>query len=240
MNWIAKARSSSMANTTTASTAAASGARSKPGPAGAASPAPGVRVSNGLKEFLWLISDVKNCRILDLGQVSQATLNFFIEKGYRISTEDVLRSWKEFMTGEEERLRVMPVGEGGERVTQAMLAEKFLETACQYPEENFIGVLTWDLFDYFDTELLPRVIDRIYKLVRPGGAVLSMFHNRTPERFHRYRIVDNQSIELLNAPTLAVHARTFQNREILDMFGQFRSSKTFVGRDQLREGLFLK
>ena len=42
------------------------------------------------------------------------------------------------------------------------------------------------------------------------------------------------------APTLAVHARVFQNREILDSFGQFRTSKTFVGRDQIREGLFLK
>jgi hypothetical protein len=235
MNWMAKTRLGPAAFSSGASTT-----RSKPGPMTAAAASPNVRVSNGLKEFLWLISDVKNGRILDLGQVSQATLNFFIEKGYRISTEDLLRSWKEFMTGEEERLRVMPVGEDGERVTQAMLAEKFLETACQYPEENFIGVLTWDLFDYFDVELMPRVMDRIYKLIRPGGAVLSMFHNRTPERFHRYRIVDNQSIELLAASTLAVHARTFQNREVLDMFGKFRSSKTFVGRDQLREGLFLK
>jgi hypothetical protein len=238
MNWIAKVRPATAPASTGAS---ASTVRSKPGPStAAAATSPNVRVSNGLKEFLWLISDVKNGRILDLGQVSQATLNFFIEKGYRISTEDLLRSWKEFMTGEEERLRVMPVGVDGERVSQAMLAEKFLETACVYAEENFIGVLAWDLFDYFDAELMPRVMDRLYNLIRPGGAVLAMFHNRAPERFHRYRIVDNQSIELLNAPTLAVHARTFQNREVLDMFGKFRSSKTFVGRDQLREGLFLK
>jgi hypothetical protein len=237
MNWIAKTRPAPSAPSSSASS---SSVRSKPGPSVAASTSPNVRVSNGLKEFLWLISDVKNARILDLGQVSQATLNFFIEKGYRISTEDLLRSWKEFMMGEEERLRLMPVGADGERVSQATLAEKFLETACQYPEENFIGVLAWDLFDYFDAELMPRVMNRLYKLIRPGGAVLAIFHNRTPERFHRYRIVDNQSIELLNAPTLAVHARTFQNREVLGMFGQFRSSKTFVGRDQLREGLFLK
>jgi hypothetical protein len=37
-----------------------------------------------------------------------------------------------------------------------------------------------------------------------------------------------------------VHARVFQNREILDIFGKFRSSKTFVGRDQVREALLLK
>jgi hypothetical protein len=32
----------------------------------------------------------------------------------------------------------------------------------------------------------------------------------------------------------------FQNREILDIFSEFRTSKTFVGRDQVREALFLK
>jgi hypothetical protein len=47
-------------------------------------------------------------------------------------------------------------------------------------------------------------------------------------------------VELIASPTLAIHSHVFQNREILDLFGKFRSSKTFVGRDQVREGLFLK
>jgi hypothetical protein len=231
MNWMAKSRSSS---------AATASAASKPGPASAASPAANVRVSNGLKEFLWLISDAKHGRVLDLGPVWQSTINFFTEKDYRISTEDLLRAWKEFLSTEEERMRRAPVGEEGGRVSQAMLAEKFLESALQYSEDSYVGVLAWDLFDYFDAELLPRIMERLYAMLAPGGAVLALFHSKTAERFHRYRIVDNQSVEMLAAPTLAVHSRIFQNREILDLFGKFRSSKTFVGRDQLREGLFLK
>jgi hypothetical protein len=231
MNWMPKARMSMAPATATSP---------RPGPAGAVAATPANhRVSNGLKEFLWLISDVKGGRILDLGQVSQQTLTFFIERGYRISTEDLLRSWKDFLTTEEEKMRRAPVGEG-ERVTRAMLTEKFLETALQYPEDNFNGVLAWDLLDYFEAEMLGRVMDRLYALMRPGGAVLGLFHTRAPERFHRYRIANTQTIELLPAPTIAVHARVFQNREVLDLFGKFRSSKTFVGRDQLREGLFLK
>ncbi|MGB6472001.1 MAG: hypothetical protein WBE88_14190, partial [Candidatus Acidiferrales bacterium] len=134
----------------------------------------------------------------------------------------------------------MPAGQGVERISQATLAEKFLADGIQYPEENFSGVLVWDLLDYLDSELLLRLMERLYNVLQPGGAILAMFHSRTPDRFHRYRIADPQSIELVPSPTLAVHARTFQNREILDFFGKFRSSKTFVGRDQLREGLFLK
>jgi hypothetical protein len=234
MNWMAKPR---FGGTATASAMPVA----KPGhPTGAAASAANIRVSNGLKEFMWLISDVRNGRILDLGQVSQATLTFFIEKGYRVSTEDFLRSWKEFLSGEEERMRSAPVGEETEKISQAILADKFLESSLQYPEESFHGVLAWDLFDYFDTELMPRVMQRLYSLLHSAGSVLALFHSRPAERFHRYRVVDAQTIELLPAPTLAVHARVFRNREILDLFGKFRSSKTFVGRDQLREGLFLK
>jgi SAM-dependent methyltransferase len=229
MNWTAKARSA----------AAPVLARTKPGATVSATPNKNARVSNGMKEFLWLISDVKRGRVLDLGAVSQSTLNFFIERGYRISTEDVLRAWRDFLTTEEEHLRQAAVGEG-ERISQAVLAEKFLETALQYPEGGYNGVLAWDLFDYLDDELLPRVMQRVYRILSPGGAVLALFHSRAPERFHRYRIVDNQTLEWIPAHTLAVHARVFQNRQILDIFGEFRSSKTFVGRDQVREGLFQK
>jgi|SRR5580658_4120767 hypothetical protein len=232
MNWTAKARA--------ATTTAVAAARAKPGPVASAAPNANVRTSNGLKEFLWLISDIERARVLDLGPVWQSTINFFIERGYRISTEDLLRSWKDFLATEEEHLRQAPVGESGERISQGALADKFLQTALQYPEDSYHGILAWDLFDYLDGELLPRVMQRLYKMLCPGGSVLAQFHSRAPERFHRCRLVDKQTIELLPAPTIAVHARVFQNREILDIFGEFRTSKTFVGRDQVREALFLK
>ena len=189
---------------------------------------------------MWLIDGSEQGKILDLGAVFQSTVMFFIERGFRLSTEDMMRSWKEFLTAEEEGLRKMKVGDEGTKVSQGMLAGKFLESNLQYPEENFHGVLAWDLFDYLDAELLPRVMERVFAVLRPGGAVLASFHSKTPERFNRYKIVDGQNIELIPSPTLAVHSRIFQNREILDIFGKFRTSKTFVGRDQVREALFIK
>jgi len=240
MNWSAKLRPAGPP----LSPGPASKAKPSPTPAAAAaapaSASANVRSSNGLKEFLWLLSDAEHPRILDLGNVSQATLNFFINKGFRISTEDILRSWKEFIASEEDSLRRMPPGQESAKVSQASLAEKFLKDGVNYPAENFNGVLVWDLLDYLDSELMPRLMDRLYDILRPGGAVLAMFHSRTPDRYHRYRVHDDHSIEMIPAPTIAVHARSFQNREILDLFGKFRSSKAFVARDQLREALFLK
>ena len=83
-----------------------------PRAASAAPASPNSRISNGLKEFLWLITDAgQQGKILDLGAVFQSTVMFFIEKGFRLSTEDLLRSWKEFLLAEEENLRNAKVGD---------------------------------------------------------------------------------------------------------------------------------
>src|ERR1700722_10139296 len=233
MNWMGKSRPGA----TGTATATKSGST-----AVAAAPTVKSRTSNGLKEFLWLLSDIPRVRVLDLGPVWQSTVNFFLEKGFRISTEDLLGTWKDFVATEEERLRTVPLSEDGapEKVSASALAEKFLETALQYQKESLHGVLAWDLLDYFDPAVGSRIMDRLFSILHPGGALLTLFHSRAPGQFHRYRIIDSQTVELVDAPTLAVHSRVFQNREILELFERFHSSKTFVGRDQIRESLFLK
>jgi hypothetical protein len=236
MNWTAKQRGAATAHAPVGG---------KPGGkavvAQSSQPAAG-RTSNGLKEFLWMLSDVKRGRILDLCPATQSTLNFFIEKGFRISAEDLLRTWKNFMDAEEEQMRSLPVtpGEPIERDSKHDLGKKFLRSNLEYAPESFHGILAWDICDYFDPEVLPLVMERIYDILHPNGAVLAMFHSKPTERFHNYRVLDGQTVESVLAPSVAVHARVFQNREILDLFEKFRSSKTFVGRDQIREALFLK
>jgi hypothetical protein len=231
MNWLSKSR---------ASAAPAAVPMARTGPSGPVSAERNVRLSNGLKEFLWLLSDVKHGRLLDMGPVWQATVGFFVERGFRVYTEDLLRCWTEYRGVEEERLRNTPAGEEPKPVPPSVLAERFMELALGYPPENFHAVLAWDIFDYLDGDLMSRVISRLHDILRPGGAILAIFHSRPAERFHRYRVMDAQSVELLPVPSVVPQDRVFQNREILSRFGQFRSSKTFVGRDQLREGLFLK
>ena len=66
------------------------------------------RVSNGLKEFLWNLEGLGRGTLLDLGAAWQTTLNFFIERNFRVSTEDILRGWKTFVDEEEARLREDP------------------------------------------------------------------------------------------------------------------------------------
>ncbi len=209
----------------------------QPGPSSAPRVA---RVSNGLKDFLWHLDGIGHGTLLDLGPVWQTTVSFFIERGFKVYTEDLLLAWKEYLKAEEDRLRRLPSGEEEPVVAPAERAEAFLHGCLQYPEQAFDGVLAWDLLDYLDAPLVSRVVARLTDLVRDGGVVLAVFHSRKPEGFCRYRVVDGQNLELLPAPALFEVQRVYQNRELLNLFSGFQSSKTYVGRDQLREGLFIR
>jgi hypothetical protein len=199
-----------------------------------------VRTSNGLREFLWNLEGLGNGSLLDLGPVWQNTITFFVERGFKVYADDLLRDWKEFLAVEEQRLRAILPGQDASEMTPESRAERFLKSNVQYPRGNFDAMLIWDLLDYLDRPLVKRLVEHLTDLLRPGGVVLGMFHNRKPEAFHRYRVFDAQHLELVPAQPLFPVQQTLQNREIQDLFRPFRTTKSFVGRDQLREVLFVK
>src|SRR3989440_6314298 len=99
------------------------------------------RVSNGLKEFLWNLDGLGRGTLLDLGSAWQTTLSFFIERGFRVSSEDILRAWKEFLVEEEAKLRAAArdVSETLD-VTPGGRAARFLEANLRYPAASFDAV----------------------------------------------------------------------------------------------------
>lgn len=209
------------------------------------SAAPGVpqkvgRQSNGLKEFLWQLDGIGHGHLLDLGPARQTTITFFIERGFKVYTEDMLATWQYFLEEETQRLQKLAAGADRSAFTPEARANRFLETTMLYPDATFDAVLMWDILDYLDNDLMAKLAARITALVREGGVVFAMFHTRKPILFHRYRVLDAQNLELIPATCPFQPQRVFQNREISNLFGRYRSSKMFVGRDQLREGLFVK
>jgi SAM-dependent methyltransferase len=198
------------------------------------------RFSNGLKEFLWQIGDINRGSVLDLGAVSQATLTYFVDRNFKVYTEDLLAAWGAFLENEAGRVRALPPDAERPDMSAAAQAERFLAANLRYPEDSFDAVLLWDVLDYMDREMAQRLLPRIRSLIREGGAILAIFHTRPPEQFQRYRVLDVHNLELVPAPTLVPPRHIYQNREIQELFERFRTSKTFVGRDQLREGVFVK
>src|SRR3974390_1415402 len=101
------------------------------------------RLSNGLKEFLWNLDGLGHGALLDLGPAWQTTLSFFIERGFRVSSEDILRGWKAFLTEEEARLREDASARESLDMTPNGRAVRFLQENLQYPRVSFDAVLLW-------------------------------------------------------------------------------------------------
>jgi cyclopropane fatty-acyl-phospholipid synthase-like methyltransferase len=203
--------------------------------------APGsTRISNGLKELLWNLDGLGHGTLLDLGPAWQTTLSFFIERGFRVSSEDILREWRDFLGEEEVRLHGAGVVSETVDMTPTGRAVRFLESNLQYPRASFDAVLAWDLLDYLEPSLVKQTVANLTELLRPGGVVFALFHSKKPEGFQRYRIADSNSLQIISASVLCPAQKIYQNREIQDLFNRFRTTKSFVSRDQLRETLFIK
>jgi hypothetical protein len=198
------------------------------------------RISNGLKELLWNLDGLGRGSLLDLGPAWQTTLSFFIERGFRVSSEDFLRAWKDFLVQEEARLKEATAACEPVDMTAMGRATRFLEDNLQYPRSTFDAVLLWDLLDYLEPALAKQTVISLTEMLRPGGVVFAMFHTKKPEGFQRYRIADSNTLQVVSATTLCSAQKVYQNREIQDLFIRFRTMKSFVGRDQLRETLFIK
>lgn len=198
------------------------------------------RMSNGLKDFLWNLEGLGRGTLLDLGPAWQTTLSFFIERGFRVTSEDILRGWVEFQTKEAEQIKQELTAKDYVPRTPEALANKFLSENLQYSPSSFDALLLWDILDYTEPTLGKLMVAQLTEMLRPGGVVLALFHSKKPEGFQRYRVMDTHTVQVLGAKTLVPAQKVYQNREIQELFGRFRSMKSYVGRDQLRETLFLK
>jgi hypothetical protein len=198
------------------------------------------RVSNGLKELLWNLDGVGRGTLLDLGPAWQTTITFFIERGFRVSSEDILRSWNTFLAQEEAKRRECSEDSQNLDFTPPGKAARFLVDNLQYSLSAFDTVLMWDLLDYLEPSLARQVVAKVTEMVRPGGLVFAMFHSKKPTGFQRYRVADSNVLQVVDTPVINPAQKVYQNREIQDLFGRYRTMKTFVSRDQLRETLFIK
>src|SRR5215472_14307489 len=127
------------------------------------------RISNGLKEFLWNLDGLGRGTLLDLGPAWQTTLTFFIERGFRVTSDDILRDWSQFIAQEDAKAKENPTPESYAERTPEVRAKRFLEDSLQYARSSFDAVLLWDVLDYLEPSLGKLMISQITDLLRPGG-----------------------------------------------------------------------
>jgi hypothetical protein len=189
--------------------------------------APFTRPSKGLEQFMGSLQSAESLSILDLAGASQANINFITNLGHRISSEDVVATLGQYF------------GPGFELDEQqsASNIHRFLAQLLDFPDASFDGALVWDTLQFLTSPVLEQTVDRLLRVMRPGGLILAFFHaeekmNTIP--LYHYRIQDQKTLLLSprGGDRLAQH---HNNRSIERMFEKAHSLKFFLTRDHLRE-----
>lgn len=186
----------------------------------------GTRQSRGLEEFFNHIRDQSGLTILDLGGATQQNVSFITNLGHRLYSEDFLQILNETF-GVDDTVDQSNPGR----------IEYFLRQALDYPEDQFDGVLIWDVLEYLAPALLTAVVDRLHKITRPKSYMLSFFHSDDKldaVPFYTFRI---QETNLLQVAQIGLHrpAQLYNNRGLEKLFGRFESVKFFLTKERLRE-----
>lgn len=185
------------------------------------------RHSHGLDQFCSSLEERPGLSILDLAGASQATISFLTNYGHRLYSDDFLHQMDQHFGD----------GDFYENQTNPLRSGKFLETALDFPDGQFDGVLVWDTLQFLTPQLLQTVVERLYRVLQPGACMLAFFH--AEERVdtiptYSYRVSDHRTISLLPRGRRKP-AQFFNNRSLEKLFQDFQSVKFFLTRDHLRE-----
>src|SRR6266849_6034133 len=181
------------------------------------------RPSRGLEQFFAYLRGQAGLSILDLAGASQENINFITNLGHRLYSEYFVRTLDDVF--------------GDEDQTDQSHIDQFLRQTLNFENEQFDGVLVWDVLQYMKPALLAATLDRLRTIVRPHAYLLAYFHADEKAQqvpFYSFRIKDSQNLILAQRGTRKP-AQIFNNRSLEKLFQKFESVKFFLTKEQLRE-----
>lgn len=189
------------------------------------------RQSRGLDQFFGSFRDQTGLSILDLGGARQENVNFITSLGHKFYSEDFLRIFQETF------------GEDLADQSNSGRIDYFLRRSLEYPDEHFDGVLAWDALEYMEPALLAATAERLWRILKPRGYLLSIFHSAERKRMvpcYSFRIQDLRTLQVSRHGERAASQQLFNNRSLEKLFQKFDSVKFFLARDSLREVIVRK
>jgi len=185
---------------------------------------PLTRQSRGLEQFFFNVRDIVGLSILDCAGANQDNLDFLINLGHKVYSQDLVRNLDDCFQDLAEQ-------------TNPGRIEYFLKQNLDYPPQSIDGALLWDSLQFMSPALLNAVVERLYDVMRPESYLLAFFtatEKMTDVASHSFRIADNKTI-VLTERGIRPAGQVFNNRSLEKLFSKFESVKFFLTRESLRE-----
>jgi hypothetical protein len=115
--------------------------------------------------------------------------------------------------------------------------EGFLNSTFDFGEKKFDVVLLWTALDYLPEAFVAPVVQRLFEVMNPGGAVLAFFHTRTQgeETVHcRFHVTPADDVEVQLSEQFPIQ-RAFTNRSIEKLFQGWAGHRQFLAKDSVSE-----
>jgi hypothetical protein len=204
-----------------------------PLPRTAGSPAGGgpspARRSHAFEQMSDYLGGFRGGQVVDLGGAQQSTIEFVTGCGHRLYAENLLLTLGPLLE------KAAPGGFAADRADDD--APAALPADClAFPPSSVDAMLCWDRLQFLPEKLASALVDRIHRIMAPGGFLLAMFH---PEQAPAAaplccRVADARHLHIAAAGA-ARPLRPFNTRSIERFFHKFESLKFYLTRENLQE-----
>jgi cyclopropane fatty-acyl-phospholipid synthase-like methyltransferase len=181
-------------------------------------PAEGTYESAAARRIADRLERAEGAVVLDLGVLSGETVTTLAGWGARVHVHDVMTPLaRDLATGQSQ--------------AADLLAE------LKLLPESLDVVLAWELLDFLPLEEARRVMTRLGRWLKPKGLLLAVFNAVSSDQVHRFRLREQNRVQMQGALPLpeVVSART--NNEALSLFSGFTLLHSALMRTQVREVL---
>jgi hypothetical protein len=194
-------------------------------PAAAVADAGQIFPTKALRKFLATLTSRESPVLMDLGPVVGSNVTFFGERlGCKIILEDLFADLERYPKNSE-----MPFAD-------------YLKTRLKHEDGSVDGILCWNFFDFLDMRSAQALAAALTKLLRTDGALLGFFTTvgAADTRFSKYMILGEDSVKQRPYSSGGKKQTSFQNRDIIRMFGGLKVAESFLLKTNVREFLFRK
>lgn len=172
------------------------------------------RRSYALEQVTEFLSGFTGGQVIDIGGACQSNIDFVTGLGHRLYAEDLLSSLE-------------AAGPQAEAIPADCLA---------FPRSSVHAALCWDRLQFLSEAQLAILLERLHRILTPGGLLLLMFHPEHGQRAAPLACRVTEAGQLMLKPAGPARAfRPFTTRSIEKLFGNFESLKFYLTRDNLQE-----